>query len=188
MEENDKVWKHFVRNHWKMLVVFIVVAIIAVLGAIYVLLWFVEDAQVTGLVPYTLNLWSMGYLITFLVHLIFWELVVIGIPVAIAAGLLYFIWWKQIPQTERDEYRRAHLFGKRSKRHDGQGAISFLIFVFFALKVHIDGNWGVAFATWDFDYLIYSWLWALMWIAIIFGIPLVIGGIWWIYHQMNKKT
>ena len=170
-----------------MFVLFIVSAILAFIGIIYVFLWFVEDAQLTGLVPETLNLWTMGYLITFLLHLIFWMVLLIGIPVIIAIAAVYFLWWKKLPDDEKKEYRRGHLFGKRSRRTEGGEGISFLIFIVFIIKIYLDGNWNVAFATWTFDYLVYSCLWALIWVLIIFGIPIAIGGTWWIRHEMKKK-
>lgn len=186
-ENGEKIWKKFFRKHWKMLVLFVVVAALAVFGAIYVFLWFVGDAQLTGLVPVTLNLWTMGHLVTFLLHLIFWEVLLIGIPVIIAIAAIYFLWWKRLPDKERKEYRSGHLFGKHSRRTDGGGAISLLVNIVFIIKIYLDGNWDVPFATWKFDYLVYSYLWALIWILIIFGIPIAIGAIWWIHHEMKKK-
>ena len=185
-EKCDKIWKKFLRNHWKMLIVFVVGAILAFIGAVYVYLWFVGEAQLTGLVPETLGLWAMGHILPFLLHLIFWEAIFIGIPVIIAAAVTYFQWWKKLPDKERKEYRRGHLFGKRSRRTDGEGALSFLIFIVFAIKIWLDGNWGVAFATWKLDYLVYSCLWAFIWILIIFGIPMALGAIWWINKEMKK--
>ena len=185
-ENDEKIWKKFLRKHWQMCVLFIVVAISAAVGAILVFLQIVGDAQLSGLVPATLDLWSMGYIVTFLLHLIFWEFIFIGIPVIIAAAVIYFLWWKQLPDKERKEYRDGHLFGKRSRGTDASGGISFLVFIVFCIKVYLDGNWGVAIATWEFDYLVYSYLWALIWILIIFGIPMALGGIWWIRHEMKK--
>jgi hypothetical protein len=188
MVENDKkIWKKFLSNHWKILIVFSIIAAILVIGAIYVYLWFVGEAQSTALVPTTLNLWSMGHIITFIIHLIFWELIFIGIPAAIVAAAAYGLWWKRIPEKERKEYKEKNLFGKRSKRTDGEGAISFLIFIFFCIKVYLDGNWNVAIASWEFDYLVYSCLWALIWVLVIFGIPMLIGGLLWLNHEMSKK-
>jgi len=186
-EHDEKIWKKFLRKHWKMLVLFVVAAILAIAGAILVFLWFVGDAQVTSLVPATVGLWTIGYLVTFLLHLIFWEVLFIGIPVIITVAAIYFLWWEKIPDEERKEYRRRHLFGKRSRRTDGGGAISLLVNVVFIIKVYLDGNWDVPFATWAFDYLVYSYLWALIWILIIFGIPILLGGTWWIGREMKKK-
>lgn len=187
VEPGEKVWKKFLTRHWKMLVLFVVAAIVAITGAILVLLWFVGDAQVTGLVPATLGLWTLGYLVTFVLYFIFWEVLFIGIPVIITVVAIYFLWWKKIPDEERTEYRRGHLFGKRSRRTDGGGAISLLVNIVFIIKVYLDGNWNVPFATWTVDYLVNSYLWAILLIVIIFGIPIVLGGTWWLRREMKKK-
>ena len=76
-ENCDKIWKKFLGKHFKMFVLFVVSAILAFMGVIFVFLWFVEDAQLTGLVPEALSLWTMGYFVTFLLHLIFWMILLI---------------------------------------------------------------------------------------------------------------
>jgi len=187
-EYSEKIWKKFLRIHLKMLVVIAVAAILVVTGAILVFLWFVGDAQATSLIPGSLNLWNMGYLVTFLLHMIFWEIVFIGIPLIITALAIFFLWWKKLPTQERHEYRHGHLFGKQSRSRDGGGAITFLINIGFIIKVYLDGNWNVPFASWTFDYLVYSYLWVIIWMVIIFGIPLVIGTVLWLHREMKKTT
>ena len=184
--KGEKIWKKFLRKHWKMLIAFLIGAIIAAIGAIYVYLWFVDNAQVTKLVPETLGLWSMGHFVTFIVRLIIWEVLFIGIPVLIAVALIFLLWWKKFPDEERKEYKRGHLFGKHSRTTQGGEGISFFVFIVFCIKVFLDGNWGVPFATWTFDYLVYSCLWAFIWVLIIIGIPILIGGTWWIHLEMKK--
>lgn len=186
-KKRSEIWKKFLRKHWKIFSLFIVIAALVVIGLVYVFLWFVGEAQVTDLVPMTLDLWTMGYLVTFILHVIFWEIIYIGILVIIIALAAWRLWWKRLPEEERKEYRKAHLFGKHSRRSDGGGAISFLINIIFIVKVYYDGNWNVPFASWTFDYLVYSYLWALIWIFIIFGIPLTLGALWWLNHEMKKK-
>ena len=183
-ENNDKIWKKFLSKHFKMFVLFVVSAILAFMGIIYILLWFVEEAQLTGLIPETLNLWTMGYLVTFLLHLIFWIVILIGIPVIIAIAAVYFLWWKKLPDDERQEYNNRHLFGKRSNRSDAGGVFSFFINIGFIIKVNLDGNWNEPFADWTFDYLVYSYITASIWVLLIFGIPIAIGGTWWIFNEM----
>src|SRR5712664_3669840 len=46
-------WKRFMRKHWRTVATFAVAAILAVGSAVYVFLWFVGNAQSTGLVPRT---------------------------------------------------------------------------------------------------------------------------------------
>jgi hypothetical protein len=183
-ENGSEGWKKFLRKHLNMVALFVVAVILASVGAIYVFLWFVSNAQSTAMVPTTLGLWTMGHLVTFILYAIFWELLLIGVPVILAA-VAGWLWWRRLPSDEKKEY---HFFGKRSRATSGGGgAVSLLFFVAFCIKIFIDGNWNVAFATWTFDYLMYSMLWILIWILVIFGIPTAIGVIWWINHKMKKK-
>ena len=186
-DEIEKIWKIFLKRHWQIFTLFIISILLTIAGAIYVFIWFVGDAQATGLVPATLDLWTVGYVITFILNLILWEILYIGIPVIIVAAGIYFLWWKKLPSEERMEYRREHLFGKRSHKTDGGGAFSFIINLGFILKVYLDGNWDKPFAEWTFDYLIFSYLTVLLWIAIIVGIPLAIGLTIWLRYEIKKE-
>ncbi len=182
-ETNNEGWKEFLRKHWKMTAIFVVGAVLALLGSIVVFLWFVEDAQLIGMVPTTLNLWTMGHIVTFILHLIFWELLLIGVPTIIGA-VAAWQWWKRLPDEEKREY---HFFGSRSRTTGGGGGVSLLFFIFFCIKVYIDGNWDVAVASWTLDYVVDSMISILIWVVIIFGIPTVLGVLWWINHEMKKK-
>ncbi len=175
-------WRLFMRRHWVAFAAFIAAAALAVAGAVYVFVWFTGNIQAVGLVPASLSLWSMADIVTFILHAIFWELVLIGIPVAIG-GVIGWRWWKHIPQQEKQQY---NLEGKHSKGRDAGGAISPLLFIAFAIKVYVDGNWNTAIASWNVDYVVGSMVTILIWIAAIFAIPAVIGLVWWIHHDTNK--
>jgi ABC-type thiamin/hydroxymethylpyrimidine transport system permease subunit len=179
--EKDSDWKKFMKKHWKIAAVFAVAVILVVVGAVYVFLWFVGDAQTIGLVPTTLAQWTMGHVVTFILHLIFWEFVFIGIP-AIIGAVAGWQWWKRLPEEEKREYH----FGKRSRSTGGSGGVSFLFFVAFCIKVYIDGNWNVAIASWNLDYVVGSMVTILIWTAIIFGIPAAIIAILWLSHELRK--
>ncbi len=118
-------------------------------------------------------------MVTFFLHLAFWELLIIRIPVAIAA-IIGWLWWKQIPNEERKEYH----FSKGTHSERGGGGISFLFFVVFCLKVYIDGNWNLAIGSWTLDYVVESTITILFWGAIVFGIPAIIIALIW----LSKKT
>jgi hypothetical protein len=184
----SEVWKIFLRKHWKMLALGILAIALICIGAVLVFLWFVGYAQSIALVPATLGLWSMGYLVTFILHLIFWEIVFIVIPVIVVAALAYMLWWKKLPLEERMDYRRRKLFSDKrsSATGGGGGGASFLIFVVFCIMIWTDGNWNMAFQDWTFDYLVYTYLWAMILVAIIFGIPILIGVTWWLRREMRK--
>ncbi|MEJ2280802.1 MAG: twin-arginine translocase subunit TatC [Candidatus Bathyarchaeota archaeon] len=184
IEDESNGWKIFLKNHWNMLVFWIIAAILAMIGVIYVYSWFVEEAQNSSMVPMILGQWSMGNLVTFILHLIFWELLLIGIPIAIVA-ILGWVWWKKIPDQERQMYQ---FFGKGSKTQNGGSGISFLFFVAFCIKVYIDGNWDSAISSWTLDYVVNSVITILVWGAIIFGIPAIIIGLIYLGREISKKS
>jgi len=167
-------------KHWRAVTIFILACALAFAGAVYVFLWFVKNAQSTGLVPATLGLWTMANLVTFIVNAILWELLLIGIPVALGAAVSW-LWWRRLPNEER----RGHHFGRRS-RATGGGGLSLLFFIAFCIKVYLDGNWNVAIATWTVDYVVGSMVLILEWVLVIFGIPIAIGVIWWVRREVKK--
>ncbi len=183
--KNDSgTWRKFLKKHGTMLIYWIIAAIIAVIGAILVFLWFVGDAQSTNMVPMTLGQWTMAHMITFILHLIFWELLIIGIPVAIAA-IAGWLWWKKIPSEERKEYQ---FFGERSRTSSGGSGISFLFFVAFCIKVYLDGNWNAPISSWTLNYVVNSMVTILVWGAIIFGIPAIIIALIWLSREIQKSN
>jgi hypothetical protein len=180
--QNGSDWQRFIRKHWATFAAFIAAAILAAAGAVYVFVWFTGNAQTTGLVPSTLNLWSMNSVVLFILHGIFWELVLIGIPVAVGA-VIGWLWWRRLPQEEKDQYT---LRGKSSKSRGAGGAISPLLFIAFAIKVYIDGNWNHAIASWNLDYVIGSMVTILLWVVAIFAVPAILALVWWISNGKKK--
>jgi len=131
MNAQGSDWRTFFRKHWAAFGVFVIAAALAVVWAVYIFLWFVSNAQSTGLVPSSLALWTMGSLVTFILYAIFWELLLVGVPVAVAA-VLGWLWWRGLPYDERMGYR----MGGRSRSAGGSGGVSLLFFIAFCIKVY----------------------------------------------------
>jgi hypothetical protein len=182
---NSGIWRKFLRRHWGMAVLLAIGAALAIIGAVLVFLWFASDAQTTGLVPATLNLWTMGNVIMFILNLIFWELVLVGIPV-VAAIIVFYAGYRRLPAEERDEYRRGGLWRSRSRGRNFGNGFTFLVNLGFVIKVFTDGNWNLPFSNWTFDYLVSSYVIVLVVIAIIFAVPILIGGTWWLRREIRS--
>ncbi len=182
-DEQGSGWKKFLRNHRAVVPIFAVAVILVFVGAIRVFIWFAADAQSSGLVPGTLELWTVGYVVTFILHMILWELLLVGVPVLIAA-IAFWLWLKGLPDEERRMFRS---FRRRRRMSRRRGGLSALFFLAFCVKVYIDGNWNVPIGKWTFDYLVSSLV--TIWILglIILGIPAVIWTVWWIRRELRKE-
>lgn len=177
VNETETFWRGFMKKHLPALTAFMAAAVLAFAWAVYVFWWFAGDAQSTGLVPGTIGFWTMGNLISFMVYAIIWELILVGVPVAIG-GVIAWRWWKRLP----DEGRGGFCF-KRSRSVRGGGGVSFLILFAFCIKVYVDGNWNVPVAAFSLNYVVSSVITILLWGAVIFGIPATIALAWWLSRE-----
>ena len=167
-------WRGMMRRHWKAFAAFAAAGALACIGAVLVFLWFVGNAQSSGMVPRTLGLWTFGNIVSFLLNAAFWELLLIGLP-AILAAIAGWLWWRRLAEGER-----WGSFGKTSRSTSGGGGLSLLLFIAFCIKVYLDGKWNVAIGTFTVDYVVGSFVTILLWTAVIFGIPAVVALVWWL--------
>ena len=100
-------WKNFLKKHWKMAIVFAAGIACVVVGAIAVFLWRTTGPEALVRYPPTLNLWTVGYLVSLIVDLILWGLLLIAVPIIAAAICIYFLWWRKVPADERPEFSSA---------------------------------------------------------------------------------
>jgi hypothetical protein len=180
--QNEPVWKSFLRRHWAALAIFVIVVASLVAWAVYVFLWFVANAETTGLVPTVLAFWTMADFVGFALHAVFWELILVGIPLVIG-GVVVWQWWKRLPSEERLAF---HGSGKGASRAGGGGVVSFLFFVAFSIKVYLDGRWNSPISFWTVDYVVGSVFTMLLWAVIVIGIPGAVVAIWWFNREMKK--
>ncbi len=183
---SDNTGKKFMKRHWKMVSVWILAALLMVAGAVTVFLWYAHEAQANGDVPAALSGWSVGNIFDFLIHLAFWEVLLVGIPVAAICIASWALWWKKLPKEYRKEYRIAGIFDWDSKSSKAGNAFSFIFQVLFILKVYWDGNWDTPISTWSFDYVVDTGLWVIMVVLLVAAIPLTLGAIWW-FSSGRKK-
>lgn len=177
-EQLDEEKKRFLLRNWKMTLVMVVCIVAAAIVALLVFLWVVNEAVVSPVYPDSLGEWTVGLLVIFILHVIFWELLLVatwGIPLA---AVLYWQFSK-LPDAE--------LWKPKGGRRESGDAFGFLIALAWLIMIWIDGRWNQTFQVWTFAEWIYSWLTALGWVLLIFGIPAVVIFVLWLVSREMKK-
>lgn len=175
-EQLDEEKKRFLLKNWKMTLVMAACIVAAAVVALLVFLGVVNEAAL--IMPASLGEWTIGLIVTFVLHLIFWELLLVatwGIPLA---AVLYWQFSK-LPDAD--------LWKPTGGRRESGDAFGFLIGIAWLIMIWIDDRWNQTFQTWTFTEWIYSWLTALGWVLLIFGIPAVIILVLWLVNKEMKK-
>ena len=172
----EKAGRNFLRKYWKMNVVFAALAIAALVEAVLVLLWVIADMQSLGLIPATLGLWSVGHIVTFILHLIFWELVLVGLWVIVAAALVYLKWYNNLPEEDKFPKR------ERGRREEGD-AFGFFIGITWLIIIWFTNRWDLTFNAWTVNDWVFTWLYAFGIDLLIIGIPVLLYFIYWIRKE-----
>jgi hypothetical protein len=183
-------FKNFVRTHWKAVLLLVLGGIGVFIGSICVLLWFIGYSEIGGHGSLLLGNWSMETIINFLLNLILWEFLIIGIPIIAVGVVIFFQWWKKLPDEEKEGLEK-HGYKKRKNQRrvafgGGGGLIGILVFIAFCIIINLDGNWTTVLGSLEYSYLVYTWLIALMWVLIICGIPLVLIIFFWLRMEIRE--
>ena len=185
-------FKNFVRKHWKAVLLLVLIGIAVFIGSIYVLLWFIGYSEFGGHGTWAFNSWSMASNIDFLLNLILWEFLIIGIPVIAIGLVVFFQWWNKFPDEEKEGLEK-HGYKKRKNQRrmaygGGGGLIGIVVFIAFCIIIYLDGNWSTPLGNLPYSYFVYTWLTGLMWVLIICGIPLVLILFFWLRMEIREET
>jgi hypothetical protein len=162
-------WPSFITRHWKAFIVFVVGCIAALAGAVLVLFWFMETSTIGAMGTATIGEWSVAMIWFFLLYLIFWELVIIGIPAGIAFGVGWYIFWKQLSDQDKAMFK-----ARDKKKHRGSsasGGFGLFMFIAFSIYLYLIGEINTPLGNHSYSFWVYSWFTALGWLLIIAGVP-----------------
>ncbi|NHJ19560.1 MAG: hypothetical protein EAX91_01360 [Candidatus Lokiarchaeota archaeon] len=193
-EEIWPYWEFLMKKHWFRLVPFVLVIIAAFISGIYVFLWHNEIGIGTGSFwSYTFNDWSMGLIFVYILMLALRELLLVGLPTLAVLGIIFSIMWFTLSLEKREELKamnkqhegekKKHRKGKRTS--NGFSGCSALVTITFLIIVAVNGNWNTTFEYLNLQYFVVTYLWAILWVAIIFGIPALIGGTIYLVHKLK---
>lgn len=193
---DEAFWINKIKQYWKIFAICIIAAVVLVIGAFLVLVWFIETTPLPGvgdgIPPDTFNDWTLNYVVGFIILIILWELLFIGVPAALFFGVGGYLWWKRLPEEERLEFKEREKMEKKKYEHPknwgGGGGFSIFMFIAYCIVIAIDGNYNTRFGLLDYSYFIYAWFFTIMWLLIIFGIPVAIILIIVYFTVWRKKT
>ena len=185
----EKFWKDTIKEYRKYFIIAIFTAACAFIGAFLVLAWILEVNPFVNPRTGTFNDWTLNYVVGFMILLTLGELLFIGIPLVLVFGLGGYIWWSNLPQEKKQEFKdREKKKSHRKKDYGGGGGFSFFIFIAYCIVMGLERNYNTPFGNKPFSYWIYYWFITFMWIVIIFGIPAVIICLILYFTVWRKKS
>jgi hypothetical protein len=174
-EEKEKVsdeefWKQKITKHWKAFTALIIGCVAATIGAIWVLFWFIDTSAVGAMGMATIGEWTVAWIWEFFIFLMLWELLIVGIPAAVAFGVGWYLWRKRLSDEEKAEFKGRW----RGKGTAEGGGCGFFMFIAFSIYLYIQGDLYTPLGDHPYLYWVYSWFYTLGWLLVIVGIPAAI--------------
>ncbi|TXT63174.1 MAG: conserved membrane protein of unknown function [Promethearchaeota archaeon] len=179
--------KLMIQKHWKAGLLFVVLAIIAIIGAILTLFFHINNSLIGAGGTWTLAEFSIQTIIFWFLWLLLWEVLFVVIPTAAVMGGLGYFWWTRLEESEKE------LFREREKKEQNvnkpgaaSGVLGFFVFIAFIIITIIDGRFDAALGTVPYIYWITTWFWSVFWILIFLGIPGTIGGLYYLRKKLRE--
>ena len=181
-------WEKKIKEHWKPFVVVIIALIFAFIGAIMVLIWFIETSPIGAHGDALIGDWSLDWIVGFMILLILWELLFVGLPLAVFFIVGFYIWWKRLSDEDKAEFKARDKKKHRARNTGGEGGGGLLMFIAYCIYIGLQGNYYAPFKSQYYSYWVYAWFYTLMWLVIIFGIPIGIILIIVYFAVWRKKS
>lgn len=168
----ETYWKNKIKEHWKAFVVVIIACICLAIVALLVLIWYILTSPIGGMGTWTFDQWTLNNIVGFIIQIVLWELLFVGLPAAVFFGLGGYLWWSRLPAEEKEEYKAREKTKKHRKRNTGGGGGGGLfMFIAYCIYIAVDGNYNAQFGSQPYSYWVFSWFYTVLWLIIIFGIP-----------------
>ncbi|MFX0003910.1 MAG: hypothetical protein ACFE9C_00530 [Candidatus Hodarchaeota archaeon] len=172
-ESSDEVfWKNKIKEYFKTFIVIIVAGVVAIIGAVLVFFWFMYTSPIGGQGTWLIGQWTLMHIVCFFILLILWELLFVGLPVALFFGVGGYIWWSRLPEEKKKEFRdREKKKTHRARDAGGSGGGGAFLFIVYCIYMAVLGYYDVPFGTYRYSFWIEHWFYMIAWILIVLGIP-----------------
>ena len=172
---DEQYWKKKIKEHMALFIVAIIAAVFAFIGALVVIIWFIESSPIGNYGNALIGDWSLNWIVGFYILIILWELLFVGLPAGLFFGVGGYIWWSRLSDEEKAEFKARDKKNKHRKRNaGGGGGGSFLMFIAYCIYMGVQGSYYAPFSSQSYSYWVYGMFYTLMWMFIIFGIPICI--------------
>jgi len=169
---SEAFWKNKIKEHMYAFVIMVIAGVCVIAGILIVLFWFIGASPLGGYGTWTFNQWSLSTLILFVLFLVLFELLFVGVPTGLFFGIGGYLWWRRLPAEEKQEFKDREKKEKHTKRNwGGGGGFSFFIFIAYCIYIAVDGRFDATFGSEPYTYWVYSWFLTIMWILIVLGVP-----------------
>ncbi|MEJ2277485.1 MAG: ADP-ribosylation factor-like protein [Candidatus Lokiarchaeota archaeon] len=176
-EQNLSDWSHFktfVNAHWKVLIIFLIGVVVAIIGGIFVFYWILNTNWVGGYGSWDLGMFSIGNFFGLFFLILLLELLIVGVPLCAYGGIVFYLWWTRLTEEEKAILKRENKKPKKKTSKGASGVFSFLLLITFLILVFTQGNWNTPINTLPYLYWLNNIFYAVFWVLIVIGIPALI--------------
>ena len=174
-KSEETYWKEFAKKHWKLFAVAIAACVVLFIGALLVIIFYINTSPIGGQGTWTFDQWTLNNIVGFIIQIVLWELLFVGIPAGVFFGVGGYIWWNRLPDEEKQEMKAREKKNKHRKRNaGGSGGGSFFMFIAYCIYLAGQGKYDTMFGAESYSYWVFAGFYTLMWIFIIIGIPVCI--------------
>ena len=182
-KSDEQFWKDEIKKHWKVLILLIAAIVILSIIAVNVVIWHILTSPIGNYGNATFDQWSLDWIVRFVIVLILWELLFVGVPAGLIFGLGGYLWWQRLTSDERTKFKEQQ---SKNKKARGAGGCGLFMFIAYCIYIAIDGNYSTPFGNRTYSYWVYSYLLTIGWLLIIVGIPMAVVGLLYLRYWLKK--
>jgi len=190
-EVSDEIfWMNKIKEHWKAFILMIIIGIYFFISLIIVFFRYMQLSWIGGYGGWTFNEFSIGTLLLAIIQVCLWQLLVTFIPAGAAFGIFMYLWWKQLPEDEKNELKKREEKQKSHKARNyggGGGGLSFFINIATLIIIYTDGYWLTPFGSvpGGYSYFFYAGFTGFLWILFILILPVCILGLIYFFRKKD---